>query len=281
MSRVWSLAAVLVLAILTAPGPASASGADQAQGLAEAEKALTVGPFSVMQKARVPPSGDKHDFLTIAPYWWPDPTKPDGLPYIRRDGEVNPESKRGTDDGPFAEVTAAVTTLASAFRETRDDRFAARAALLLRVWFLDEATRMNPNLDYGQGIPGRNTGRGAGIISTRKLVEIVEAARILAGSPSWTERDRQGFQTWCAAFAAWLQTSKNGRDESATANNHGTWYEAQLLALLLYTGRQDDAKARFDNIKRRLASQIERDGRQPRELERTRSWHYSVMNLEG
>ena len=86
---------------------------------------------------------------------------------------------------------------------------------------------------------------------------------------------------WCAAFAAWLQTSRNGREESAATNNHGTWYEAQLAALLLYTGRQDEARTRLESTRRRLASQIEPDGRQPRELERTRSWSYSVMNLSG
>jgi hypothetical protein len=266
-------------------GPHCADPPDQSAAraalLREAERALTAGPFSVMDKRRVPPSGDKHDFLTLAPYWWPDPAKPDGLPYVRRDGEVNPESKRDTDDVPFGQMTDAVKTLADAFRETRDERFASRAAFLLRVWFLDASTRMNPNLDYGQGVPGRNTGRGAGIIATCKLVSIVDAARVLAGSPSWTGSDRQGLHAWCAAYAAWLQTSRNGREEAAALNNHGTWYEAQLTALLLYTGRRDEAKARFDHARRRLSSQIEPDGRQPRELERTRSWNYSVMNLDG
>ena len=256
-------------------------GAARAALLRAAEAALTAGPFSVMDKRRVPPSGDKHDFLTLAPYWWPDPAKPGGLPYVRRDGEVNPESKRDTDDVPFGRMVEAVTTLTRAFRDARDERFAARAALLLRVWFLDAPTRMNPNLEYGQGVPGVNTGRGAGIIATRRLVDIVGAARVLDGSPSWSEGDRQGFRAWCSAYAAWLQTSRNGREEAAAANNHGTWYEAQLAALLLHTGRVEEARSRLEGAKRRLASQIEPDGRQPRELERTRSWGYSVMNLDG
>jgi rhamnogalacturonyl hydrolase YesR len=249
--------------------------------LPDAERALRLGPFSVTQKSRVAPSGDKHDFLTLAPYWWPDPTKPGGLPYIRRDGEVNPESKRETDDTPFAQMSSTVKTLVAAFREAHDERFAARAALLLRVWFLDPATRMNPNLDYGQGVPGRNTGRGEGIIATRKLVDVVEAARVLEASPSWTAHDREALQAWCAAFATWLRTSKNGREEAAAANNHGTWYEAQLTALLLYTGKTADAKAGIEKAKARLASQVEPDGRQPLELARTRAWSYSVMNLKG
>ncbi|MGH9385342.1 MAG: alginate lyase family protein [Vicinamibacterales bacterium] len=249
--------------------------------LREAEKALIVGPFSVMQKARIAPSGDKHDFLTLAPYWWPDPTKPGGLPYIRRDGETNPESKRDTDDVPFGQMIEALKTLTAAYRETRDERFGARAALLLRVWFLDPATRMNPNVDYGQGIPGRNTGRGAGIITLRHLVHVVDAARVLSGSPSWTEQDRAGLQAWSTAYARWLQDSRHGREEAKATNNHGTWYEAHLVALQLYTGKRDDARARAEKTKQRIASQIEPDGRQPRELERTRSWSYSVMNLDG
>ena len=262
-------------------GPSAGQQAARTALVREAERALTAGPFSVMDKLRVPPSGDKHDFFTLAPYWWPDPAKPDGLPYIRRDGEVNPESRRGTDDVPFGQMTETVKTLAAAFRETRDERFAARAALLLRAWFLDPSTRMNPHLDFGQGVPGLNAGRGAGIIATRRLVDIVDAARVLDASPSWTGRDRQGLQAWCSAYATWLQTSRNGREEAAALNNHGTWYEAQLTALLLYTGRREEAKARCERATLRLASQVEPDGRQPRELARTRSWSYSVMNLDG
>jgi hypothetical protein len=261
--------------------PASAQGAARAALLREAEQALSEGPFSVMDKQRTAPSGDRHDFISLAPYWWPDPARPGGLPYIRRDGEVNPESKRDTDDVPFGRMAGAVSTLAAAYRETKDERFALRAALLLRVWFLDAATRMNPNLEYGQGVPGINTGRGAGIIATRRLVDVVDAARLLAASPAWAARDAEGLRTWCSAYADWLRTSRNGREEAAAGNNHGTWYDAQLTALLLYTGRAGEAKARFEAAKRRLASQIEPDGRQPRELARTRSWSYSVMNLHG
>ena len=262
-------------------GPAYLQDAARAALVREAEQALLAGPFSVMDKQRAAPSGDKHDFVSLAPYWWPDPARPGGLPYVRRDGEVNPESKRDTDDVPFGRMVGAVSTLAAAYRETTDERFASRAALLLRVWFLDPATRMNPNLDYGQGVPGHNTGRGAGIIATRRLVDVVDAARLLAASPAWTARDADGLRAWCSAYAAWLKTSRNGLEEAAAENNHGTWYEAQLTALLLYTGRDGEAKARFDAAKRRLASQIEPDGRQPRELARTRSWSYSVMNLHG
>lgn len=274
------IAAGIVIAGLAA---SVAAGQDPARArvVREADRALAAGPFSVMQKTRVAPSGDKHDFVSLGPYWWPDPSRPDGLPFIRRDGEVNPESKTGTDDGPFARMSAAVAALAAGYRETADERYAARAALLLRTWFLDPETRMNPNLDLGQGVPGRSTGRGEGLINTRQMPGVVDAARAIERSPSWTGSDRAGLRAWCAAFASWMQTSRNGRQEAAAKNNHGTWYEAQLSALLMYTGRRDEARARLENAKARLAAQIEPDGRQPLELERTRSWSYSVMNLEG
>ena len=58
----------------------------------KADKVLIEGKlYTVMHKKQVPPSGDKHDYMSIGSYWWPDPSKPNGLPYIRKDGERNPE----------------------------------------------------------------------------------------------------------------------------------------------------------------------------------------------
>lgn len=283
--RPWGFVLAVVLACGNAsarehPGPQDPDG--RAQLLREAERALTLGPFSVMQKSRVAPSGNKHDFVSFAPYWWPDPAKPHGLPYIRRDGEVNPESRLGADDQAFSVMQAAVRLLATAYKETGEERFAARAALLLRTWFLDPATQMTPHLTYGQAVPGLNDGRGAGIIATRHMAWIIEASQTIAASPSWADADQKGLKAWCASYATWLQTSRNGMEEAGARNNHGTWYEAQLVAMLLYTGRPAEARARLESAaQKRLAAQIEPDGRQPLELARTRSWNYSVMNLEG
>ena len=36
---------------------------------------------------------------SVGPYWWPDPSKPDGLPYIRKDGHKNPERGKIGDSG--------------------------------------------------------------------------------------------------------------------------------------------------------------------------------------
>jgi len=248
----------------------------------EAGAALQVPPASVMDKRRIPPSGDKHDYVSMGPYWWPNPATPGGLPYVRRDGERNPEIRNDYDAPRLAAVTGAVTTLALAYYFTDDETYARRAALLLRTWFLDPATRMNPHLRYGQGIPGITQGRAAGIIETRGLVGVVDAIGMLERSASWTAADDRGMAGWLSAYLGWLRSSAIGRQERSAHNNHGTWYDAQVAALALFIGDTALARSTLEGAKtRRIAAQITTDGRQPYELARTRSLAYSVMNLEG
>lgn len=249
---------------------------------AEADKLLKLKPASVLDKTRTAASGDKHDYFSFAPYWWPDPKKPDGLPYLRDDGKVNPESKRGTDSAALSRTCNAVETLGLAYWFTADPRYAEKAATLTRTWFLDAATRMNPHLDYAQAIPGINNGRGIGIIEARHLINLIDGLALIEGSPTWTKADRAGLTAWFGDYYRWLTTSPNGRDEAAAKNNHGSWYDAQSTALALALGRTEDVKRFLGELPtRRIAQQIEPDGRQPLELERTKSLNYSLFNLEA
>ena len=53
----------------------------------------------------------------------------------------------------------------------------------------------------------------------------------------------------------------------------------QVAGLALYTGQVDVARPTLEGSRARIGRQIEPDGRQPRELERTRSWDYSEFNI--
>ena len=246
----------------------------------EAEQVLKIAPLSVTDKSVVPPSGDKNDYMSLAPYWWPDPKSPNGLPYIRRDGERNPELSAVPDHTHFDRLLSAVRKLALAYYIFGDERYAAKASELLRVWFIDPRTRMNPNLQFAQAVRGRNEGRGTGLIETRGIGSLVDAVGLLTRSRSWTNADQKAMQKWCGDFLDWMLTSGNGKDEAAAKNNHGTFYDVQVASLALFTGRTDLAhQVVASAAHRRIDAQIQPDGSQPLELARTKSFSYSVFNL--
>jgi hypothetical protein len=251
--------------------------------LEEANKALSLQPPSVMDKPRAGASGDKHDYLSTAPYFWPDPSKKDGLPYIREDGKRNPESHNEYSDSPrLGRMAGSAKTLALAYYFTGKNEYAAASAKFLRVWFLDPATRMNPNFNQAQAIPGINTGRGTGMIESRSLTGVCDAAGLLEGSSHWSQADHDGLDSWMKQFLHWAQTSANGRDEQAAKNNHGTFYDVQIAHLALFVGNTNLARQTIETARhRRMDTQIESDGRQPFELTRADSFGYSRFNLQA
>ena len=247
----------------------------------DADKLLDMKPVSVMDKTISPPSGNKHDYMSQAPYFWYDSTKPNGLPYIRRDGQRNPEIYKITDRTYLGNLDNASRTLGLAWYLTDDQKYADKASTLLRVWFLKEDTKMNPHLEFGQGIPGINTGRGIGIIETIALTGIADAALLLVGSNAWKENDHKALQNWYSKYLDWLLNSKYGKDEAAAKNNHGTWYSVQVVDFALFVGDKEGAKQLAEESKKRIESQIDKEGKQQLELDRTNGLGYSSMNLRG
>jgi hypothetical protein len=240
-------------------------------------------PYSVMKKKRMPPSNDKHDYLSLAPYFWPNPDTPDGFPYIRKDGEVNPETRDDqTDRNELSDFFAAVDVLGKAFYFSGKDIYADKAVSFINAWFLDPETRMNPNLNFGQGVPGTSNGRPFGIIEFSGIQDVITCMDFLELGGRLDSKTREGFKTWLKDYAAWLQTSEIGTLERNTLNNHGCWYDVQLCSILLYIGDINAVREILESVKTtRIAKQIEPDGSQPRELERTKSFSYSTMNLSA
>jgi len=248
----------------------------------DAEKFLAAAPVSVMEKSQIPPSGDKHDYMSLGRYYWPDPKKPDGLPYINRDGEVNPEIYEINDYRNNGAMASAVWTLGLAYYLTGEDRYAEHAVKFIRTWFIDSATRMNPNFNFAQGIKGQNAGRSWGIIESRGFTKVIDGIGLLAGYKGWRPDDQKNMVEWFDRFLGWLRTSDNGRAESKAFNNHGVWYDVQITSMALFVGKRDVARETLERARtERIAKQIESDGSQPRELARTTSKGYTEFNLEA
>lgn len=250
--------------------------------LNEAEKAYQAPLLSVTQKQQTPPSNDKHDYYSLAPYYWPNPATPDGLPWLSRDGEVNPESDKITDPDYLDDTADNIITLATAFYFSRRERYAEKAAELLHTWFLNPATAMNPNLSYAQLRPGAPAGKiYNGIIEARVLADMVDAVGFLEDSKSWTQSNQAGFKSWCGKYLNWLLSSPQGLDEAEAKNNRGSWYVAQVVALSLRVGDIQQAGIWLNKAQQTIGSQFQPSGNQPEELRRTLALSYSAFNLEA
>ncbi|MGB4414341.1 MAG: alginate lyase family protein [Paludibacter sp.] len=247
----------------------------------EADKYLITKLVTVMDKPMTPPSGDKHDYMSMGRYWWPDPKKADGLPYIRKDGVVNREIDK-LDRMPLSKMERSVYLLSLAYYLTNDENYAAKAVENLRIWFINKETKMNPNMNFGQTIPGRKEGkgRGEGVLDTYSFVEMLDGVELLKTSKSFKKKDREELNNWFTTYLDWMLTSEIGNEERSAKNNHGTAYDVQVARYALFVGKEDLTRNIIDQFPaKRLFKQIEPDGSQPLELARTTAFGYSVYNI--
>lgn len=249
----------------------------------QADKALKHPNPSVIDKGMLPPSGSKQDYLSLSAYWWPDASKADGLPWQRRDGEVNPASKNAQSDGVrLARFTADFQALTLAWYFSGERRYADKALAMMRHWFIEPASRMNPNLNFAQGIPGRSAGRHDGVLDGRYFAtRVVDALTLLRAAPGWQPADEKAMRQWFTDYLHWLQHSPLALEEAAAENNHGSWYCAQVAGIAWYLDDRATVTAMVQLARSKMATQIRADGSQPAELARTRSFHYSYFNLQA
>ncbi len=252
-----------------------------AQLIKAAEQALKYKPVSVMDKIDIPPSGDKHDYMSIAPYWWPDPTKPNGVPYIRKDGEVNPEVKNFPDKNNLPRLCENIYNLAVAYYFSGNEAYAKHATKLIKVWFLDSATAMNPNVNFGQAVKGVTDGRGEGVLEVRHFIFMLDGVELLQNSENFKDGKQKKLKTWFTNFSNWMHTSPIGKDEMEAKNNHGVWFDATDLAIANYIGDIALASKIVMRAAGRLDVQMDEKGFFPLELARTTSLHYSTFILDA
>ncbi len=254
---------------------------DRERILRAAQAALKLEPITITKYRAKLSQGGPHDFYSNADYFWPDPAKPNGLPYINRDGQSNP-ANFSQHRIAMRDLRDAVAALAAAYKITGDNRYAEKAAELLRVFFLDPQTRMNPNLQYAQAVPGSSPGRSWGIIDGLHLIEIPQAVVVLEKSPAFTPDLVAGLRQWFQEMTEWMLTSKNGKAEAAAKNNHAVAFWLQIACYSRFTGDQTNmAECRRQFKEVFVPNQMAIDGSFPLELKRTKPYGYSIFQLDN
>ncbi|EIN14695.1 chondroitin AC/alginate lyase [Punctularia strigosozonata HHB-11173 SS5] len=254
------------------------------------------GPWSVLNKSVIAPSGDKHDYMSWAPYSWPNCTGVGNTtaltdeeiwktcPYYTRDGLFNPDVRFVNDVGAFQNMSDAVLYNALAWAINGSSTFSTNVATYIKTWFLDDDTMMNPNLNYAQmerGPTGQN-GTHTGVLDLKCMSKLVSGILILreGNAAEWTSDLDSSLVSWTKEYITWLTTADIAIQEKEATNNHGTFYYNQLAALQILANDTSGALATIkEYFTTQYQNQIWANGEQPLEMIRTRPYHYRSYNL--
>jgi hypothetical protein len=224
--------------------------------------------------------GGAHDYFSEGDYWWPNPKEPNG-PYIRRDGQSNPDNFVAHREA-LIRLSLIVPTLAVAWKLTGKRTYATKAREHLVAWFVAPSTRMNPNLQFAQAIKGVSKGRGTGIIDTVHLVEVTKAAKLIEAADVWSSpSEYEAVRAWFREYLDWMTTSKNGIEERDAKNNHGSCWVLQAVAFSSLVGDPKQLQFCAERFKNNLIpEQVADNGSLPLELARTKPYSYSLFDMD-
>ncbi|EPQ60850.1 chondroitin AC/alginate lyase [Gloeophyllum trabeum ATCC 11539] len=250
----------------------------------------------------LPPNGNPHDYLSWAPYHWPDcnwcnakQAREEYLrnawttcPYAVRDGKVNPDVLTLTGSKSMVHMSQSVLYNAISYVIQGGQSFSQQASSFLDTFFLEPATSINPNVNFGQLVrgpgPKGRIGTFTGILDLRGMVKVVNAIAMLmyAKSPHWTDQKHAAMRNWMGQYRSWLETSSLGKEVASKPNNHASFYISQLAVTNIYVGDLQRAQGVLQKyFNSTFSDQIAISGEQPFEAVRTRPFHYRCFNLEA
>ena len=227
------------------------------------------------------PSGDSRDYTSATRYrMWK--TEDGGIDW--EDGVENPDIERYSDSKRVGEAKVSLLYTCAAAIEAKNrpenpDKYSAYAEQTLRKWFIDEETRMNPNLEYAHMMQGDETGNYFGIIEGAGFLFFLEEAEILRENDLIDDETYEGVKRWFEDYLDWLLTSEKGRKEMEMKNNHGTFYDVQVAQIADVLGRKDLVLEAIERSKERMAEHISESGEMPLESSRKDSYGYQLYNL--
>lgn len=245
------------------------------QVVRSANAILKKQPYTVVHKKSF--SGDVHNYESLAYYAWPNG---DGT-YTVRDGYPSPDYSK-YDAMKIFGMGENMRVLGLAYYATGKQEYASAAVRQLKVWFIADSTKMNPNLNYGQLIPGYNNDKGhPGVISEAySLLDVLDCISLLENRKQLSNSDVRKLKSWFRSLNKWFGNSEVGHTMDQQKNNLSIMYDVLRYRMAMFT---DDSSVKRDIrdsfLQKRLIPQFAENGTQPEELKRNKSMMYSIFNL--
>jgi hypothetical protein len=248
---------------------------------------LPPAPLTAFPAPRSP--GKMNDFYSEPEAYYPDPTSATA-PWKEFPTRVPNAAAFTAHRDAVHTVSVEVATLTAAFVLTSDTRYSQKAAEHLRAWFLTPATRMTPDLRFGQRIPnsppGRFEGRFEGILETVPFAEVAQAIPFLASSGSLSEAELTGLHGWFAAYLQWLTEAPLAGLARDQKDHHGSSWLLQCAAYARLNAAgltSDDAtlsqlRHHFHSVT--LRAEIHATGNFPHEVTTAAPYRNSLLNLD-
>lgn len=231
---------------------------------------------------------DPRHYVSVSRYkMWRD--EQDNLKW--EDGVLNPDAGMYHDVNRVEELKRAIFFTSAATLEAIEkgedtDRYKKYLNTALDSWFIDESTRMTPNLEYAHMVKdkkGKYThGEYFGIIEGTDFIFVLDQIKKIQGKNIINPEVLSGIKGWYKNYLEWLIKSENGIREMGRENNHGTWYDAQVALIADFLGDDATVKATAERAKSRIDSQITSEGDMPLERgKRKDAFGYFLYNLDA
>lgn len=110
---------------------------------------------------------------------------------------------------------------------------------------------------------------------------MLDAVRIVERGSFLSEQESADLRVWFTEYMEWLETSEMGTKEYTAANNHGLYYDVQLVAIAAFVNKPERMMWYLDRSISRMLTHFEETGEMPHEMDRPICEHYQMFTLQG
>lgn len=201
-----------------------------------ADNILEQPVYDVTNKTLIIDGAHPREYMSLAEQWWKV-----GDTYIRKNN-VNPDVYANAPNAKHLRLTMEhVGWLGLAWYFTKDHTYSQRAKEKIHLWFLDPNKSMYPNLKYAQIVPGSQIGSPQGILEMSAVIQLFNGVALISNSGDWSAEDDDGLAKWFKEYLLWLENDSAPTEERKAVDHHGTWFDAQIMAIYGFLDRPIDA----------------------------------------